>query len=248
MGDHNRFDFYHTLRHQHYFHNNGYGLNHHRFYFGNYNGQHFGDRRYSHFNNHRFSNRWHHRFGFGSTVRHQRYFHNNGYGLSHRGFYFGHYYNGQRFGDRRVRHYRYSVGHGRHQQGYSVYHNSQFTSHGHRLVRKHDYPVVYRKGIYYGTNNGRSYRKVFFSNGQFWSNHDGHKLVMPVRRFNGYPVVWSDGCYWGSGNGRDYFAVDDSDGHYYLIQHRHLHMRLHLAHHGDARVGRKFQGHTYPVV
>jgi len=79
--------------------------------------------------------------------------------------------------------------------------------------------------------------KFFFSNGRFWwTNYDGHKLLMRVRQFNGYPVVHSSGYNWGTENGRDYFVVGSLNGHYYRLQHLHLHMRLHLAH------------RAYPVV
>merc|ERR1712007_51571 len=162
---------------------------------------------------------------------------NNGFGLSD-------CYNGQFLGHRSVQHHGYSVylnSQRRHHQlyferrshqGYSII-NSRFTAHGN----------------YYGTNNGRGYRKIVFSNGQFWwINNEGYRVVMHARRFNGYPVVQSNRHYWGTDNGHDYFAVDHENGHYYRIQHLHFSMRLHFAHHGNVRRGRQFQDHTYPVV
>jgi len=145
------------------------------------------------------------------------------------------------------------------ENGYEYFVVDSFNGHYYRIQHIHFYmrlhlthtvyPVIIEKGKYYGTSNGRTYQNVFFSHGQFWwRDHDGHKVVMHVRRFNGYPVVYSNGHYWGTDNGRDFFGVDHSKGHYYPMKHLHLHMHLHLARQGNARMGRQFQDHTFPVV
>jgi len=167
----------------------------------------------------------HHWFQFGHGFHHHGSY-NNGFGLSDR--------YGQFLGHRSAQHH-----------GYSVYLNSQRRNDQLYFDRRshHAYPVVLFRGNYYGTNNGRGYQKVVFSNGQFWwTNNEGYRVVMHVRRFNGYPVVQSNGHYWGTDNGHDYFAVDLENGHYYRIQHLHFSMRLHL---GDVRRGRQFQDHAW---
>jgi len=115
---------------------------------------------------------------------------------------------------------------GRHYHGWG--HNHKFHV-GH--YQEHLYPVVFKNGNYYATKNGFGYRKVVFSDGQFWwRNNRGERIVMPVLQFHGFPVVYSNGYYWGSENGRDYFAVHTSNGRYYRIPYMHLFMRLHLSH------------------
>jgi len=46
---------------------------------------------------------------------------------------------------------------------------------GHPYHRRHNYPVMLVNGHYYGTENGRDYRKLVYSNGHFLRTTNGHR-------------------------------------------------------------------------